>query len=308
MFRARVTSCMKLASQNQNLRMTKSSALIYVRMLLLILAALCLGACAGLIRPDGRLLARQMAENKGFTPLRLETGSYVLMGWLRPGSGPVLHVYIEGDGLSWINRSTPSSDPTPTNMSAFGMAAADPATGPVLYLARPGQYVEGADRRNTGLTDWTDARYSEAVLKSLMEAVRKVEAMSGTTRLALYGYSGGGTLAALLAEQRVEDVVFLGTAAGNLDPEGWVRHHGVSPLLGSLSPRTHMSRLRAIPQFHAAGNKDKVVPFIFAEAWCKDLAGLRCRAVPVPGLDHYSGWPEAWAHLLMENRPEAVLQ
>ena len=28
-------------------------------------------------------------------------------------------VYIEGDGLSWIDRFTPSSDPTPKNPLAF---------------------------------------------------------------------------------------------------------------------------------------------------------------------------------------------
>ena len=50
-------------------------------------------------------------------------------------------VYIEGDGLSWIDRFTPSSDPTPKNPLAFKLAKLDPNQN-VIYLARPCQYVQ----------------------------------------------------------------------------------------------------------------------------------------------------------------------
>ncbi|MDA9667740.1 hypothetical protein N9T45_02775, partial [Candidatus Pelagibacter sp.] len=48
-------------------------------------------------------------------------------------------VYIEGDGLSWIDRFTPSSDPTPKNPLAFKLAKLDQNQN-VIYLARPCQY------------------------------------------------------------------------------------------------------------------------------------------------------------------------
>ena len=53
--------------------------------------------------------------------------------------------------------------------------------------------------------------------------------------LVLIGYSGGGVLAMLLAEQfpATQAVV---TVAGNLDTDAWAIEHGYSPLRGSLNP------------------------------------------------------------------------
>ena len=46
-----------------------------------------------------------------------------------------LIIYIEGDGLSWIDRFTPSSNPTPINPFAFKMALIDEEAN-IIYLAR----------------------------------------------------------------------------------------------------------------------------------------------------------------------------
>ena len=60
-------------------------------------------------------------------------------------------------------------------------------------------------------------------------------------RVILGGFSGGGGAAALLAAMR-QDVVFLGTIAGNLDTEAWTQLQGISPLAEPLlNPITEIS-------------------------------------------------------------------
>lgn len=63
------------------------------------------------------------------------TDDFTLLTYLPPISGAVntLTIHIEGDGLAWINSSTPSSDPTPTNPLALRLALLD--TAPSVYLA-----------------------------------------------------------------------------------------------------------------------------------------------------------------------------
>ncbi len=53
-------------------------------------------------------------------------------------------VYIEGDGRAYVNRRTPSNDPTPGNPMALRLALADPSLR-VLYLGRPCQYTRGGE-------------------------------------------------------------------------------------------------------------------------------------------------------------------
>ena len=78
-------------------------------------------------------------------------------------------------------------------------------------------------------------------------------------QLRLVGYSGGGTLAALLAARRA-DVCQLITVASNLDIERWASHHKVSPLWGSENPASYGAALQHLPQYHLIGGDDQVVP------------------------------------------------
>ena len=78
-----------------------------------------------------------------------------------------LTIYIEGDGVSWVDRFTPSSNPTPTDPLAFKMALIDEGEN-VIYLARPCQYV-GSNNCNEDI--WTSAQYSSTVLNSYNEII-----------------------------------------------------------------------------------------------------------------------------------------
>lgn len=275
---------------------TPCSALVPA--LLLGLAVL-LCACA-----NGRQQAAELAAAGHFRPQRFETRSFVLQGWLKPGQGRTLFVYVEGDGMAWLRPNRPSDDPTPSDPIGLRLALADPASpaeGAVLYLARPCQYTLGADRRGCSVGDWTGARFSERAVAALDEAVSRAKASVNAEFVALHGFSGGGGMAALLAERRT-DVVFLATVAGNLDHKLWTSLLGDTPLAGSLNPVDAAGATRGIPQLHVIGGEDTVVPKAILDSWCKRLPGAKITRVIEPGAGHSGPWEAVWPSLLRRAR------
>lgn len=259
--------------------------------------------CAYPVTGGGRQRADALATSSGFHPLRLDCGDFVLRAWLRPGRKQgALRVYIEGDGFAWRTRTAPSDDPTPRVPKALALAAADPAADPVVYMGRPCQYVEGADRRLCVPTLWTSERYGERVVRALNAAVAQVMALTGAQTLSVFGYSGGGTLAALLVERRL-DVRFWGTVAGNLDVDAWTAYHKVTPLTASLNPAERRRNAAAIPQVHVVGTADTVVPPRFARAWCSGETATPCDVMEVPGMTHGGAWERIWPDVLMRFDP-----
>jgi len=256
-------------------------------------AILCLGACS-----SGRQQAQALAQAAHFRFERFATPSYVLYGWLREGQGPVLHVYLEGDGMAFLTPTRPSTDPTPSNPVAFRLASRHPGAGSVLYLGRPCQYVEDADRKNCRPAVWTAERMSKATLDSTAAALDQAKLATGTTKLALYGYSGGGGIAALLAQRR-QDVIFFGTIAGNLDHRFWTTLRGLTPLYASLNPMDDVGLTARIPQLHLTGDKDTVIPAKMAERWCAALPSESpCWHHNIPQMTHEGAWEQVWPDLL----------
>lgn len=181
------------------------------------------------------------------------------------------------------------------------LALTDPAQGPVLYLARPCQYTEGADRRGCSVKDWINGRFSESAVAALDAALDQAKARVQTKTVALHGYSGGGGMAALLAARR-SDVVFLGTVAGNLGHRLWTEHHGDSPLSGSLNPVDTAMATRGIPQLHVTGDKDKIVIKSMLDSWCQHVPGADIERVSIPGMTHEGHWENSWPTLLRRYR------
>ncbi|MFX4243448.1 alpha/beta fold hydrolase, partial [Aliarcobacter butzleri] len=75
----------------------------------------------------------------------------------------------------------------------------------------------------------------------------------------LIGYSGGGTVATLLASKRT-DISSLTTVVGNLDIQKWVKMQNITPLIGSLNPSDFIQNLENIKQHHLIGENDKIIP------------------------------------------------
>lgn len=216
--------------------------------------------------------------------------------WLvfKPGEPKnTLRVYISGDGSPWLLGRYVNDDPTPQNPIALRLMKLDPL--PALYLGRPCYH---AQEPPCGPSDWTDARYSAAVVDSMLAAMRRFLALSETRkleikRIELVGYSGGGALAVLLAN-RLDLVSKAVTIAGNLDHRAWTTRFSYLPLSQSLNPIADV-RPTTIPMIHMVGSKDGNIKPEFIETYVKKHGG---ELIIMEGFDHSCCWLENWPGLL----------
>jgi hypothetical protein len=204
-------------------------------------------------------------------------------------SSRTLHIYLDGDGTPW-GAWGPAADPTPRNPLVLRLMALDPA--PSLYLGRP-CYLGLSKTPPCSSRLWTSERYSEAVVSSMEAALRHFLEGSDVDRLVWIGYSGGGTLAVLLAPRfdRTTDLI---TIAANLDIDAWSDLHGYSRLVGSLNPARQGPLPSWIRQRHYAGGRDRVVP---QEVTARGPIG-RDTMIVIPTYDHTCCWETIWPVLL----------
>jgi dienelactone hydrolase len=233
----------------------------------------------------------------GWQKLAFRTDRFDLAGYARIGNpaDPSLAVFIEGDGVSYITRTEISPDPTPEHPVALQMAVKHPAAN-VLYLARPCQYAGGYRGRGCEPAFWTAARFAPEAVGAMDMAINQFMAARGLRSMTLYGYSGGGTMAALLAVRR-QDVAGLVTVAGVLDHRAWTSHFGDSPLRYSLNPADSMAALRAIPQRHFVGQRDATVPPALTQAYARQARLNDAAVTVVPRVDHTCCWADLWPDL-----------
>ena len=265
--------------------------------------AVALGGCAEMRRDQARAEAERIAAAGGLVPEVVAAGRFDLLAYRRlaAGDGDRLVVYIEGDGLAWINRGQPSEDPTPTDPVALRLAARDDSAS-VLYLARPCQFVTGSEARNCAPRYWSTARYAPEVVEAAGDAIDLVKAQAGKREIELVGYSGGGVLATLVAARRT-DVMRVITVAANLDLPSWTAYHHVTPLSQSLNPTDFAASLAKVPQVIFVGERDDVVPPSLIERIARPFsAGAPVAVVPVAGFSHYCCWSERWPELLRKAR------
>jgi pimeloyl-ACP methyl ester carboxylesterase len=249
-----------------------------------------LGGCAG---PAERFDERASALGFGASRVEGEGFAHVVYrpAGPRPDGDRVLHVYLDGDGTPW-ERGRPAADPTPREPLVLRLMALDPA--PSVYLGRPCYHgLAAAPRCAPAL--WTDARYSEVVVVSMAAAVRRLLSVTGHAEIVWLGYSGGGTLAMLLAA-RLPETVGVVTVAANLDVDGWADLHGHSRLVGSLSSARCPPLPPRIYQRHYAGGRDQVVPPGIIAGGGVLPETLRV----IPEYDHVCCWVELWPRVLDE--------
>jgi pimeloyl-ACP methyl ester carboxylesterase len=246
---------------------------------------LTLGACA---MPAQRMDAaassagfgRRIVEGSGFRHVVYENG--------RVAAGRRLHVYIEGDGSPYLDRRTVSLDPTPRRPLMLDLMSLDEA--PAAYVGRPCYGGLASDPPCTPL-DWTLGRFSPRVVESMAGAIAALVEQSSASGVDLFGHSGGGTIAVLLA-MRLPNVRRVVTLAGNLDTDAWADLHGYARLSGSLNP-VHAGPLPAqVGQEHYAGGRDRIVPPALVEGAATRLgSGV---VFVVPDLSHQTGWEAHW--------------
>lgn len=236
----------------------------------------------------------QEALHLGYRRIEVKGNDFTHVVYQKLKSIPdsVLHVYLEGDGTPWVGERWVADDPTPRNPLMLRLMALDPIDS--VYVGRP-CYHGFARTPPCNPTFWTSARYSRDVADSMATVVRRILDERGSVALCLFGHSGGGTLAMLLAEQLGSTRAVV-TLAGNLDVEAWARYHQYTPLAGSLNPARH-SRLGAhVRQLHLVGSDDRRVPPALVEDTIIHQPNAQLRVLE--GFTHTCCWEQIWPSVL----------
>jgi pimeloyl-ACP methyl ester carboxylesterase len=243
-----------------------------------------IGACAS---PAARLDAQ--AQHSGFSREEMRGTAYrhVVYAVGRADGGRTLDVYIEGDGTPYLTRRTVSPDPTPRRPVMLRLMGR--GSRPALYVGRPCYGGLANDPPCTPL-DWTLGRFSEPIVDSMAAVIERAGVQLGATTVNLFGHSGGGTLALLLA-RRVPGVRCVVTLAGNLDPDAWTDLHGYSRLAGSLNPAVLGPLPAQTRQRHYVGDRDRVTPPDLVRRAARRLGA---EAVVLAGVSHTRGWEKQW--------------
>ena len=197
-------------------------------------------------------------------------------------------VYIEGDGLSWIDRFTPSSDPTPVDPLTFKLAKLDQSPN-VIYLARPCQYLISNECRKE---IWTKLQYSKAIL-GLYEPIL-MEITQKHSEVHLIGYSGGSVIAMHLASLDNEKVKSVRTIAGNINPNEFTKLLNLSPYQTSINLDLMDDKIKDISQTHYYGKKDKVIPKEIYSNYQDQYFSNSCIKTIMINASHTKGWEEFW--------------
>lgn len=218
-------------------------------------------------------LATGWIEGAGFRHLVLDNE--------KPGQK--LMIFIEGDGSPWFYGVRVSRDPTPENPVLLKLMVR--AGARAVYLGRPCYFGSAGDSACTPDL-WTRARYGERVVASLCKAANRLVASSRTDAVELVGYSGGGTLAVLMAGC-IDRIAAVTTLAGNLDPESWVDLHGYAPL-AQVSIGRMTSAPGSIAESHwQCINDDNVPPDVTLRYFSRRPNAER---ILIDGCTHATGW------------------
>jgi len=240
------------------------------------------------------------AARLGLTVGEIQGAEYRLRRYDDPTAAPVsapagtrrLHVYLDGDGRPFVRPWQVAHDPTPQDPLVLHLLLADPQRA--VYLGRPCYHGlhQGCDPRL-----WTLARYSEAIINAMSDAIVSLAAEHTASEIVLIGYSGGGTLATLIAE-RLPIVTAVVTLAANLDIDAWTRWHGFTPLADSLNPALLANSRPDLRQLHFSGDRDGNTPPELQSALAARLPSARFQIIEA--FDHRCCWAEYWPALLAE--------
>ncbi len=247
--------------------------------------------------PDATQHVVNQAEQNGFALYRYPTSTFTLTTYQRnTGPSPVCHIYIEGDGNSWKTKHRLSNNPTPKQPLALQLALRDQHPQ-VIYVARPCQFTPLALDPSCNPKYWSSHRYAKEVVQAFQVTLDHIKERRDTKFL-LIGFSGGASIAALIASER-NDVVGLITVAGDLNHVALNQHHHTSPLTGSLNPMDVASKLHHLPQQHWSGSKDAIVPTWISNQFVQKVNNPGCcQAKILSDAGHHAGWIEKWPEII----------
>jgi len=243
------------------------------------------------------------------SPPNLPLRSWIRLHLSADATAPVFLV-IEADGAPWrASGYLPPANPTPTRAvgADTAVALASEFSSSVVYLGRHCQFVapQQADfaRRCGAPRLWAGARFAPEVVADLQAWIHEMTTVFPVLQgrpWILIGFSGGGTMAALLAP-RLPNVACLVTFASPLDLAKWSQVVQRSPLDESLDPADDLMALTQLPRLGFwFGEKDTVVPVASLGRFSGLLASRSTSLHLVPGTGHspVDRWIDAAAERL----------
>ena len=203
-----------------------------------------------------------------------------------------LHVYLDGDGTPWERKRWIASDPTARNPLILRLMKQDKT--PSILLGRPCYY---GLNESAGCTNklWTSHRYAKEVVASMAEALNNWLAQHSFKQVVLIGYSGGGSLAVLMAD-KIKHIKLVATVAANLDVRAWSEFHGYLTLKNSLNPIEQGELSQGIKQIHFAGKDDQVVPAFVIKSYAQSQK--KAKYYELEGQNHACCWEAQWQSIL----------
>ncbi|HJD55122.1 MAG TPA: alpha/beta hydrolase [Rickettsia endosymbiont of Pyrocoelia pectoralis] len=238
--------------------------------------------------------SQNIATQNNFQVRLVKGGEFVLTTYQRIADRNLPFVfYIEGDG-HLADGAVNSDNPTPANPMLIKLAAIDKRPN-VVYIARPCQYTPLKMNPKCINDYWLDKRMNGEVVSSINDVINTI---NNGQKFSLVGFSGGGGLAILIANQNpnVKDII---TIAGNLDTENFDKHHNYRGyLVKSLNPINYAKQVNNIPQLHLSGQNDKRVPPFIAESYVKASSSTCVKHQIIPDNSHARGWDKVWSGIL----------
>ncbi len=223
------------------------------------------------------------AETIPWSRVVLAGGAHSMLGLAPPElrRADVLNVFIEGDGRPGV-----------------ALELAQSISGNSVYIGRPCQYMLGNYMNTCNKALWTSHRYSRSVVQSMNRAITAMKLRYRADKIRLIGFSGGGTVATIVAALR-DDIDLLVTVAGNLDHKRWTDFNQIDPLSGSLNPVDFSRALESVPQIHLIGELDNVVPGSVLTSYLSHMRSLdNVQSYIIVGADHTCCWSLALADVL----------
>jgi hypothetical protein len=238
----------------------------------------------------------QIAEKYSFLSTTVKTQQFEHRIYFKPSvlekNSSILHVYLDGDGSPWHRKKWISKDPTSRNPLTLLLMEQDNNTA--IMLGRPCYHGAGPSKHCNN-TLWTSHRYAKSVVTSMTHALQNWLQDKQYQEVILIGYSGGGSLAVLMAPF-LDQVTTVLTVAANLDVAAWSRFHGYETLRGSLDPVAHPPLPMRIRQLHFAGSEDKIVPPDIIQSYIKKQKNAEL--IIVPEQNHSCCWQKIWPEIL----------
>ncbi len=271
------------SAYNANSARAVNTTVVWGRLLVVVMAAVALCGCVGNSPRSFPVSPDLWLEAEGFQLAVFENSGH---------ENDALHIYLDGDGRP-VNEAdlAPNADPTPDDALVLELMRLDPTKA--AYLGRPCHFNPEAKPCHPGL--WTGGRYSAVVVSALCAAVEQLAEKTGMP-VVLFGFSGGGALAVLVAgcAPSVSEIV---TINGNLDTQLWVNMRGFLPLEESLNPKDAGLPERVTRRVYLVGENDSVVPPLVSRRFSESVPG---QLITWPDFTHTCCWTEVWEELLGE--------